>query len=1048
MRGGHGPRGAGGPDAGDGSSDRGAGGAEGVNGGCGCNGSCSSAERPDANGTSRRSFLKVLGTSGAGAAAVAACGPPDFADKLIPLLVEEEGITPGVSETYATVLPNAGPEPAPVHAQVRDGRVLGLSPNGRFASGLSSLSHSALQDLYDPDRVSTPLRRNASGEAGAPPFEEVGWEEATSALTDAVRVGNAALLTGRVTGTTGAFISEWSRVMGVEHIAYEPFSNDALVTGMADAGGGPGAPRFDLSGADKIVCFGADFLGTWLAPTELAAGFAAARDVDAGRHAKFTFVGPRMSLTGANADEWIEARAGSEGVVALAVAGIVASARGVPLPAGAPAVSPESAAESAGIEAGAIRALGEELASAGAPVAIPPGLESQGAGARAAHAAVAALNELLGAGGRAVFPGAGAPEGTTATFADMLALIERMNGGQVRTLIVAGSNPAYALPAAAGFAGAMANVAHTIAIGPHLDETAAACEWVLPCHHALESWGDAELAGGAMALGQPLMHPVFDTRQREDLLLAVANAAGQGDAFGAADYATALKNSWSSRLGGEEAWLDALRLGGATAETWRASGGGGPSGGTGGGSGGLAGGGSLADAGSLMQDASADTTRLVVYPTAHLYDGRGANRSWMQEHPDAITKAVWNSWVEMHPDMAATLGVENGDLVEVSSDHGAVEVPVFVYRGIRSDTVAIPLGQGHTAYGRSAEGIGANPLDLLAPEADPGSGALAYAGTTVTVSATGERGRLTITQGSTDDHDREIVHMLHVDEALHDAAAHEVDLVEMVEAAWDSDPNSPYRWGMAIDLNACTGCGACVTSCYSENNIPTVGADGAAMRREMSWMRIHRFEEETEEGGFQTVQQPMLCQHCGDAPCEPVCPVYATYHNSEGLNVQVYNRCVGTRYCANNCPYKVRRFNWFTYDFPYPLNLQLNPDITVREVGVMEKCTMCVHRINKAKIDAKDEGRLLRDGEVVTACQSSCPSNAITFGNLKDPQSEVSRKAKGARGYHVLGEIGVRPAITYLEDVSHRHPVAGHGDAAAGHGEEAAAGGHGGGAGD
>ena len=381
--------------------------------------------------------------------------------------------------------------------------------------------------------------------------------------------------------------------------------------------------------------------------------------------------------------------------------------------------------------------------------------------------------------------------------------------------------------------------------------------------------------------------------------------------------------------------------------------------------------------------------------------------------------------------MAASLDVQNGDLVQVQSDQGTIEAPAYVYRGIRSDTVAIPLGQGHTAYGRSAEGRGVNPLDLLSATADAGSGALAYAGTSVTVTAGGRGGRLVVTQGSTDDLNREIVYVMNVDDALEEIEEHEVDLVSMVEAAWDSDPNSPYRWGMTIDLNACTGCGACVTACYAENNIPTVGEGGASMRREMSWIRIHRFEEETDDGGFQTVQQPMLCQHCGDAPCEPVCPVYATYHNPEGLNVQVYNRCVGTRYCANNCPYKVRRFNWFTYDTPYPLNLQLNPDITVREVGVMEKCSMCVHRINKAKIDAKEEGRTLMDGEVNSACSQSCPTNAITFGNLKDPSSEVSLKAKSARGYHVLGELGVRPAITYLEDVTHRHPVAGHGEESA-----------------
>ncbi|MDE2662645.1 MAG: 4Fe-4S dicluster domain-containing protein [Gemmatimonadota bacterium] len=1020
----------------------------GGNGGCGCAGSCSGGAAPEGDalngaaangangtGTSRRRFLKVLGTSGAGAATLAACGPPDFGDKLIPSLVEEEGITPGVSDTYATVLPDAGPEPVAVHAQVRDGRVLGLSPNDRFGggtNGLSSLTHSTLQDLYDPDRVSQPIQRNPSTEEGAPPFQFANWDDATAALTNAVRVGGAVLLTGRVTGTTGRFIAEWARVMGVEHIAWEPFSNQALAGGTADVSGGAGMPRFDLSSADRVACFGADFLGTWLAPTQMSAGFAAARDIDAHHHAKFTFVGPRLSLTGANADEWIEARAGTEGAVALAVAGVVAAARGVTLPAGVSAVSPEAVADAAGISADAIRALGEELAAAENAVAIPPGIESQGAAARQAHQAVAALNEVLGAVGTRVFPGGGAPEGTTASFVDMQALMGRMRAGQVRTLIVSGCNPAYALPAAAGFGEALANVANTVAITPHLDETASACGWVLPCHHALESWCDADLADGAMALGQPLMHPVFDTRQREDLLLDVANAAGQGAAFGGADYATVLRSTWTERLGGDDAWLDALRRGGASAAAWA----------------GDEGEGSGADSGADPAPAGGvdgfaapqapDGTQLVVYPTAQFYDGRGANRSWMQEQPDAITKVVWNSWVEMHPDMADELGVERGDVVRVESAQGAIEAPVYVYRGIRPDTVAIPLGQGHTEYGRYARNRGVNPLDLLAANADPGSGALAYAGTAVTVEATGETARLVVTQGSTDDQDREIVHAMNVEDALHEVEAHEIDLVELVEAAWDSDPNSPYRWGMTIDLNACTGCGACVTSCYSENNIPTVGEEQAALRREMSWMRIHRFEEEAEDGGFQTVQQPMLCQHCGDAPCEPVCPVYATYHSPEGLNVQVYNRCVGTRYCANNCPYKVRRFNWFNHDargrgdggaFAWPLNLQLNPDITVREVGVMEKCTMCVHRINKAKIDAKEEGRTVRDGEVMTACQASCPSNAITFGNLKDPGSEVSRKAKSARGYHALGELGVRPAITYLEDVTHRHmPAGGHGE--------------------
>jgi molybdopterin-containing oxidoreductase family iron-sulfur binding subunit len=1003
-------------------------------------------------GTNRREFLKVLGVSGAGAATFA-CGPPRFADKLLPHLVQQEEIVPGVSDTYATVLPDAGPEPLAVHAAVRDGRVLKLEGNPDFPTNrgrLSAIAQSALQDLYDPDRVKQPVRRGPDASAGsegsgneagegapATPFQNTTWDEATAALVAAVQGGGTVLLTGAVTGTASDFYSQWASALGAEHIAFETFEYSAIRQAHQAVFGRDVIPRYDLASADRIVGFGADFLGTWLAPVELAAGFSAARDVDAGRHAKFTFVGPRLSITGTNSDQWIKARAGTEGAVALAVATVVAQARGVSLPAGVPSHTPESVADAAGVDASQIRALAEELAGANAAVALPPGFEAQGPGALEAHAAVAILNQVLGAVGRTVYLEGGPNRGETASFADMANLIARMQSGQVRTLIVAGANPLFGLPASTGFAEALGNVANVFALASHFDETAAAATWVLATHHALESWGDAEPRVGTHALGQPLMNPIFDTRQREDILLRVATAVGAAGAFGAADYATYLRAAWTDRVGDEAGWLGALRAGGSYDEA----------------SGNVAadednsadavstGAADDAPAGtmpSFAQPAAPSGTQLVVYPTVQFYDGRGANRSWMQELPDPITRAAWNSWVEMHPDMAGELGVEHGDVVEVRSDAGVVEAPVYLYPGIRPDTVAIPIGQGHTAYGRNAQGVGVNPLNLLPATADPASGALAFAGTSVQVTATGEHVRLIKTQGNDTDLDREIAEVLNIDQALTEIEEHPVDLAEMVEAAWDSDPNSPYRWGMTIDLNSCTGCGACVTACYAENNIPTVGEEQVALRREMSWMRVYRFYEETEDDGFHTIHQPQLCQHCGDAPCEPVCPVYATYHNPEGLNVQVYNRCVGTRYCSNNCPYKVRRFNWFEYEFPYPLNLQLNPDITVRSKGVMEKCTFCVQRINRAKLDAKEEGRTVADGEVTTACQQGCPAEAIVFGNLKDPNSRVSQIARGARGYHMLDEIGTRPAITYLRDVTHAHLAeTGHGaDAGAAHADE------------
>jgi molybdopterin-containing oxidoreductase family iron-sulfur binding subunit len=992
---------------------------------------------------------------GAGAAAIG-CGPPDFADTLITQLVQPEEIVPGRNDTYATTLGEAGPEPLGIHATVRDGRVIKLEGNPSFPTNkgrLSGLAQSVLQDLYDPDRIPNPRRRvgdapsDASADAPAGgSYEDVEWDAALAAAAAALGQGGAVLLTGGVTGTSAQFFAAWAESTGAEHVAYESFEYGALRAAHEIAFGTAEIPTYALDRADRIVSFGADFLGTWLAPVEFAGRYAAARAIDEGRHAKFTFVGPRLSVTGSNADEWLSVRAGTEGLVALAVAHDVAGRRGViELAAVLAPYTPEAVAERAGVPAEQIERLAEELAQAGAPVALPPGIEGQGPQATEANLAVALLNHACGAIGRTVELTDTPLRPSTASFDEMRDLIGRMNGGQVRTLIVSGTNPIFTLPRSAGFAEALGNVPNVIAIHPHLDETAAAAGWLLPCHHALESWGDAEARPGVRALAQPVMRPVFDTRSREDILLQIATIAGRADGFETESFSEYLKEAWRELLGADADsednwWLGALRGGGTHALELDAS--------EGGASGVTPG----AAAGSMAQPQEATGPALtiaaqsylfgafeppagdalLVYPTVQFYDGRGANRAWMQELPDPVTRNVWNSWVELHPDMAERLGVEHGDVVAVRSEAGSVEAPVSVYRGIRSDTVAIPIGQGHTHYGRNAASRGVNPLDLLPPVRDPGSGALAFSGVSVSVEPTGQRARLVSTQGSKTDLGREIAELVNVDEAREAIEAHELehaDTSEPLDTAWDTDPQSPYRWAMTIDLNSCTGCGACVTACYAENNIHTVGEDQVAARREMSWLRVYRFYEETEDDGFQVVHSPMLCQHCGDAPCEPVCPVYATYHNPEGLNVQVYNRCVGTRYCSNNCPYKVRRFNWFDYEHPYPLNLQLNPDVTVRQKGVMEKCTFCVQRINRARIDAKDQGRFVEDGEVVTACQQSCPTEAIVFGNLKDPKSRVSQIARGARAYHALSELGVRPAITYLKGVTHAEPAhAEHGD--------------------
>jgi Fe-S-cluster-containing dehydrogenase component len=433
---------------------------------------------------------------------------------------------------------------------------------------------------------------------------------------------------------------------------------------------------------------------------------------------------------------------------------------------------------------------------------------------------------------------------------------------------------------------------------------------------------------------------------------------------------------------------------------------------------------------------------LAPFPHAMLYDGRGANKPWLLENADPVTKITWHSWVEIHPDTARTLDVQNGDVVRVTSPHGTVEAPAYVYPGLHPGVVAMPLGFGHWEYGEFARGRGVNPLALVG---SPRGQFLPYVSTRVSVEKTGRHQPLATVEGNPRQLGRGIAEAVSLDAArkgltieqaylAEGHGKHEVNTEAELEAVagWSQEQAEATqygdyaaanpRWGMAIDLAKCTGCQACVTACYAENNIPTVGQSEILKGREMTWIRIERYWEDDEHHGHAANARfiPMLCQHCVNAPCEPVCPVYAAYHTADGLNGQIYNRCVGTRYCANNCPYKVRYFNWYKYNelaWPAPLHLQLNPDVTVRARGVMEKCTFCIQRIRGAQNHARLENRPIRDGDFTTACAQACPSDAIVFGNLTDPTSRVSQLQRNPRGYKVLEDLNTRPVITYLAKV-------------------------------
>src|SRR5436309_1175326 len=411
---------------------------------------------------------------------------------------------------------------------------------------------------------------------------------------------------------------------------------------------------------------------------------------------------------------------------------------------------------------------------------------------------------------------------------------------------------------------------------------------------------------------------------------------------------------------------------------------------------------------------------LLAYPSLRMYDGRGASRAWLQEAPDPITSVAWDAWVEIASETAKSLGIARGDVVRVTSPHGAIELPAYPTPTLHPKAVAIPIGHRYARY-HVPRYVGMpptsqNPVALLSGAPEALGGGVQYLGVRVTLAKTGARRPLAVLQATFDQDHRELARHVELGAAREQALRGRTEAHEVV-TMYTGQRYPGYRWGMAVDVDACVGCGACGVACIAESNVPVVGKAEAAYGRQVHWLRVERWLEDGKGPEAPNFFMPMFCQHCEVAPCEPVCPVFAAYRTDEGLNGQVYNRCVGTRYCGNNCPYHVRRFNWFQYEFPTPLEVQLNPDVTVRQLGVMEKCTMCLQRIIAGKDRARDEKRAVRDGDILTACQQTCPTQAITFGNLKDEGSGAKKLTHSPRAYHVLEEIGTRPSITYLRKV-------------------------------
>ncbi len=996
------------------------------------------------DGIKRRDFLKVAGTTGVGAG-MFGCSTENV-ERLIPYVVPPDDITPGVATWYATVCGEC-PSQCGMWVRTREGRAVKVegNPSHPVSQGaLCSRGHSTLQGLYDPDRVSAPMQRQ-NGE-----LVEIGWEEAENLLAERLGASGPAnlLLHGRSGASLSRLMEELQEATGGRRVEYDALAQAPLREATRVAFGRDVVPTFDFEASRLTLSFGADFLETWLSPVEHARGFARSTGAtEEGEKGRFVFLGSRLSLTGQNADEWVPIRPGSEAVVALAIAREISDAGGDagPYQELLQGYDAASAAELAGIPAETLQALAADFAQQPS-LAVGPGVAGQHRHATAANLAVLVLNAVAGNVGQTVHVGRPDRTASAAAFADTEDAIAAMQAGEIEVAVVHGANPVYSLPGTSAFAEAFANVPFKVAVTTQMDETARAADLVLPDRHPLEAWGDSSPRPGVYAVQQPVMQPVphFDSRPWGDVVLSVARRLGHD--LGEDTFHDYLRASWQeihgrsdeAAAGFDAFWRGVLRRGLVE----------------------IAG---EEEAEPSLQapdraltfeppafDGDEGDPVLLVHPSSRFGDGSLANRPWLQELPDPVSKIAWHSWLEVNSERATAMGIRNGDIVRVRSSHGEVELPVWTYPGIREDTVALAMGGGHEALGRWAEGRGVNPMRLLPSEAEQPSGGLVHLSTRVTVESTGRRRPLATIEGSSEQFDRPIAPAVQVDaltgepqpegdgERLHELQA----LGGFAPVPTDGlpedyplpgaqygeyDPETTARWSMAIDLDKCTGCSACVTACQAENNIPWVGEDQVLMGRDLHWIRLERYYEgvdASEPGPVDIRFLPMLCQHCGNAPCEPVCPVYAAYHTPDGMNAQVYNRCVGTRYCANNCPYKVRVFNWYRFsEIPEPMNWQYNPDVTVRAEGVMEKCSFCVQRIRERENQATLEGRGLQTDEVVPACQQSCPAEAIVFGNIRDPDSRVAHLARNERTYRVLDVlINTQPAVNYLRKVTF-HPV-------------------------
>ncbi len=1031
----------------------------------------------------RRQFIRVMGASFA-LAGLAITGCRRWPEqKIAPYASRPATRMPGQAVRYATCVEIDGVG-TPILAKSLDGRPIKVDGNGSVAGatgGTSAGVQGTVLDLYDPDRLRVVLHEGH--ESSVPEFQAFAANEI-----------------GRLRGTQGAglaFLLEPtaspSRVAMRQAIAksfpkasmheWTPRHGDAERAGTAAAFGSAKRPFLKLDEAKIVVAFDADVLMDGADAPRVTAAWASTRRVngEGAAHQELSRLysfESRLSVTGMNADERVAMRSSEiANVVAefakrLGVDGGDLNVRNALAGLGSGAKL-DSHAEAV------LAAAVKDVQAAKGKCAVVAGPAQPAA----VHALVALVNERIGAAGRTVtYAPATGPSSCVDSIA---ALTAALNAGSIETLVICGANPAYDAPPELAFGDAMAKAKHVVRLAEKLDETGAltSCHWSIPAAHSLECWGDSVAADGTILLQQPLILPLIEPNagglSEIELLAMLADEKATTRAGYDVVREVHAKRVASSGSAFEASWRAALESGAmgssysTSAPTVNA--------------------GAVASMALSHKAATGQGIELVLFTDSKVLAGRWSNNAWLQELPDAVTKVTWDNTLNLAPATAKSMGVRHGSVVTVTVDGRSVDAAVFVLPGHAEGSASLALGYGRGAVaGRIADGAGCDSFSLREGGADLQAATFQPTGRTYPIANTQDKGIAEAImpevplQGIQDRLPTLVREGTLEEYRLHpDFAKHRTHVVHRLSLWEESNlDGAQFRWAMSVDLNTCTGCSACVTACQSENNIPVVGKSMVLRGREMSWIRLDRYFKGSDPSSPVDYRiQPVACQHCENAPCEQVCPVAATVHDKDGLNVMVYNRCIGTRYCSNNCPYKVRRFNFFDYNAKrpereegflktdlgyyeryYTLNrdegpdlfrqMQFNPDVTVRSRGVMEKCTFCTQRIQEAKIDFKNRWAQkggekagtanfsIPDGAIVTACQQACPAGAIVFGDLNDANSQVAKLFSQGRSYQMLEELNTKTRLRYLAKVTNPalpredDPHAGHDHSHDGHDHE------------